>query len=111
MARFGAKTMKGSLLKSAVLPAAAILLTLWLLFVGVRSMTGAQNTEQLAAAQRAITRAAVQCYAFEGEYPPGIDYLKKHYGLMVDEEKYAIDYQCFASNIMPNITVIEKTNA
>ena len=53
----------------------------------------------------AIQRASVQCYAIEGRYPSSIDYLVENYGLQIDDKKYAVFYEGFASNIMPDITV------
>ena len=41
-------------------------------------------------------------------YPPDYEYLKDNYGIRVDEEKYAVFYSVFASNMMPDVTVIEK---
>lgn len=105
MARFGAKTAVFPL-KGMLLTIGSLLLAAVVLVNGVGSMSRTSQNEQLAAAEKAVRRAAVQCYAFEGIYPPGIDYLKNHYGLLVDSEKYNVDYQCFASNIMPDITVI-----
>ena len=58
-------------------------------------------------AEQAVRRAAVSCYAVEGAYPESYEYLKEHYGAMVDEENYAVFYEVFASNIMPDITVIQ----
>jgi hypothetical protein len=58
--------------------------------------------------ENSIKKAAVQCYALEGGYPPGIEYLQKHYGLLVDESKYFYHYEAFASNIIPIIKVFRK---
>ena len=60
------------------------------------------------AAEQAVRRAAVQCYAVEGIYPPDLGYMRDHYGLQVDEERYLVDYRCFASNLMPDITVLPR---
>ncbi|WP_330587181.1 hypothetical protein [Aminipila butyrica] len=66
-----------------------------------------QRTDQegAAALQQAIQRASVQCYAIEGRYPASVDYLVENYGVQVDTDKYAVFYEGFASNIMPDITV------
>lgn len=48
------------------------------------------------------------CYAAEGIYPPDLDYLKDHYGVQVDEERYTVFYSVFAENLMPDITVLEN---
>ena len=56
----------------------------------------------------ALRRAAVACYAAEGFYPPNVTYLVQHYGLQYDETAYKVHYEVFASNLMPEITVLEK---
>ena len=64
--------------------------------------------EALFSAKESILRGAINCYALEGVYPPDYEYLKENYGVRVDEEKYAVFYTVFASNIMPDVTVVEK---
>lgn len=56
----------------------------------------------------AVRRAVVTCYAAEGAYPAGLDYLKENYGLVYDEENYFVSYDAFASNVMPGIRVTER---
>ena len=58
--------------------------------------------------ETALHRAAVACYAAEGIYPPDLDYLCQHYGIQVDEDRYTVIYDAFASNLMPDITVLEQ---
>lgn len=55
-----------------------------------------------------LRRTAVACYGAEGFYPPNVSYMQTHYGLQYDEARYQIHYEIFASNLMPNITVVEK---
>jgi hypothetical protein len=50
----------------------------------------------------------VECYALEGRYPENVEYLIEHYNISVDESKYYVYYNVFASNIMPDITVAAK---
>ena len=54
-----------------------------------------------------MRRAAVACYAAEGIYPPTLEYLEEHYGVQVDRERYTVVYDVFASNLMPDVTVLE----
>ena len=75
------------------------------LFTQVSSVSGEAQTELV---EDAVRRAAVTCYAVEGAYPAGIEYLMRHYGLVYDEESYLVIYDAFASNIMPDIRVIER---
>lgn len=65
--------------------------------------TGERNQETL---RKAIARASVQCYAIEGRYPPSVEYLEDNYGVQIDHNKYNVFYDGFASNIMPEITVL-----
>ena len=62
--------------------------------------------EGLSLAEESIRRAAVQCYALEGAYPADLSYLVDRYGVSVDPERYFVDYQYTASNLMPDITVL-----
>ena len=55
-----------------------------------------------------VKRAAVQCYALEGYYPPTVQYLRDNYGLSYDENKYSVQYRFMGDNIMPDITVIQR---
>ena len=72
----------------------------------VRSGCGRTEDGELYIREHAIRRASVQCYAIEGRYPPSVEYLEEHYGIVVDSDKYAVFYDGFASNLMPDITVI-----
>lgn len=56
----------------------------------------------------AVRRSAVACYAAEGIYPPNLEYLEEHYGVQVDRERYTVMYEIFASNLMPDVTVLEN---
>ena len=58
--------------------------------------------------EESLRRSAVACYAAEGVYPPDLAYLEEHYGVQIDEKRFAVYYDAFASNMMPDITVLEK---
>jgi len=67
-----------------------------------------QSAEGKRQLEDALRRASVACYAAEGIYPPDLDYLREHYGIQIDETRYAVAYDVFASNLMPDITVLER---
>ena len=69
----------------------------------------ASDKEGLRLAEEAIRKAAVSVYALEGAYPATYEDLKAQSGIAVDEEKYIVQYEIFASNIMPEITVLDRT--
>lgn len=78
------------------------------LFVtGVIQFSGRADREGAQTLKNGIRRASVQCYAIEGRYPPSVQYLQDNYGVQIDEKRYYVFYNGFASNIMPEITVIE----
>lgn len=64
-----------------------------------------QGREQL---ETALRRGAAACYAAEGIYPADLSYLQEHYGIQIDEERYTVIYNAFATNLMPDITVLEN---
>ena len=55
-----------------------------------------------------IRRACISCYSLEGIYPPTLQYLEDNYGLQINDKHYAVFYDIFAENIMPDITVVIK---
>ncbi len=86
--------------------AAAVVLLLFL--TGLSNLDRDRSEEGRQQLEQALRRGAVACYAAEGIYPPDVEYLKDHYGIQVDEERYAVFYEVFASNLMPDITVLER---
>lgn len=102
--RYGEKTPWVRVLLSLALFAG---IALWMLF-GVREAAAAEAREGLRQAELAVRRAAVSCYALEGAYPSTYEDLKARSGIAVDEEKYKVFYEIFASNIMPEITVVRR---
>lgn len=60
------------------------------------------------AVKQAVLDSAIQCYAVEGAYPPNMTYLEENYGLLVDHAQYVISYECFASNVLPDVRVLSR---
>lgn len=97
------RALPGILASLGLFAAAALLLG-----YGVRDASRAADAEGLRIARESVRRAAVSCYAAEGRYPESYAYLRAHYGVRVDEQKYAVHYQVFAENLMPEIDVSER---
>ena len=97
------RQLGGGLVTAAV----ALAVLAWFLAAVAHLDTGRRDEgrQQL---EDAIRRSAVACYAAEGIYPPDLAYLEEHYGIQVDEARYTVDYTVFASNLMPDITVLEN---
>jgi hypothetical protein len=74
--------------------------------LGTRETDGRAAERQRARVEQAIRRAAVQCYALEGAYPPTLDYLKDHYGLCYDERRFVVYYKADGANLTPVVMVV-----
>lgn len=96
-------------MKQYILSIALFLCIVFIFSTGLNSMANTADGEGAKTLETAVNRACVQCYAIEGRYPPSVAYLEEHYGIQVDESKYIIHYSGFASNVMPDISVIKKT--
>lgn len=72
---------------------------------GLSSINKTTTEETLKMAQQSVTRATIQCYAIEGQYPPDVAYLEENYGLQINRDQYVVHYDSFASNLMPDISV------
>ncbi len=101
--RFGEKEKgQGGLIISVVI----FVLILAVFLYGINDVSAKSESESIKQLNTAVRHAVVHCYAEEGQYPPNIAYLEEHYGLQYDHSKYIIDYQSFATNVMPEISVI-----
>ena len=67
-----------------------------------------QEAESMKQLENSIRKATMTCYATEGVYPPTLEYLKKNYGIQIDESRFTVFYEGFAKNLMPEITVMEN---
>ena len=54
------------------------------------------------------TRAAQRLCLTQPAVTHHIRYLEDHYGLQIDTDRYTVYYDVFASNLMPDITVLEN---
>ena len=85
------------------------ILVLLCFLTAVKHLDAGQRDEGKHRLEEALHRAAAACYAAEGVYPPNLDYLLERYGIRYAEDYYTVLYQPVASNLMPDITVLERT--
>lgn len=107
MARFQYNKPKHSS-RNFVISLSIFLCVFFLFFYGLNSVSSRTDTEQKTSLENAIQRGITHCYAVEGFYPESLDYLKEHYGIAYDSDKFYVDYRTEGSNIMPDVTIIEK---
>ena len=72
-----------------VLLMAALLAGVWLLVSRVGNSSGEAQTKFVT---DAVRNAALTCYAVEGAYPNDVEYLREHYGLAYDQQRYLVRY-------------------
>lgn len=96
-------TMISTLTAIAVMVAVAILA-----YFSIDGFDKNTSGKSQTALENAIKKAAVQCYAIEGSYPPDLQYLADHYGIILNEDTYFYHYQVIGSNVMPDIIVLKK---
>ena len=76
----------------------------WLLVSRVETANDGAQTQFVV---DAVHNAALTCYAVEGAYPSSLEYLRAHYGLAYDQDRYRVTYNAIGSNLLPEIYVTE----
>ena len=99
---------KNSILAAILMPTVCVAVLLFFLS-GISNVSHSRDGEEKRRLEDAIRRNAVACYAAEGMYPPDLEYLEEHYGIQNIRERFDVIYQPIAENLMPDITVIEKS--
>ena len=66
------------------------------------------DSEEARIVEDAVREAVVTCYAVEGAYPDSVEYLRDHYRLAYDEERYMVNIKSFATNRAPDVYVVER---
>ena len=92
-----------------LLPILAFIVLFVLFLQGIGSVSESTLSKQQEGLETALERSISQCYAVEGSYPPSLEYLKQHYGLLYDEDSFFIDYEYYGSNLLPEVTVLRRT--
>ena len=82
--------------------------TAYAMNAGAARLNQGQEAESMKQLENSIRKATMTCYATEGVYPPTLEYLKKNYGIQIDESRFTVFYEVFAKNLMPEITVMEN---
>ena len=74
----------------------------------VNNITNKNSGRELQIVRDAVHNAALTCYAVDGMYPDDLQYLRDHYNLSYNEDRYHVFYEPMASNLMPSIKVAER---
>ena len=85
-----------------------VIALLAVVLLAIDRISGMQQREEAAMVRDAVHEAALTCYAVEGMYPDSVEYLREHYHLAYNEERFLVTFDAFASNKIPNIYVTER---
>ena len=85
----------------------AILCVLFCFMTALSNLNNGQSAEEKERLEEALSRAAVACYALEGAYPPDLEYLIENYNVQINTDRFTVKYELYASNLMPDITVLD----
>jgi len=89
--------------------ALAVFVAIVLVFcLAVDKVTSASDGAELKLVRDAVKNAALTCYAVEGAYPEDLEYLREHYQLAYDEERFLVTYIPFAPNVIPTIYITQR---
>ena len=98
-----------TLVKSIIIIVVPLLAAVLLVLASEKLGRG-QEGESLKQLENSVRKAVMTCYATEGVYPPGVDYLEDHYGIQIDHDRFNVFYEIFGDNVMPQITVMEVSD-
>lgn len=79
----------------------------WLI-IGLFGVDNVADEQELENVKSSIEKGVTMCYAIEGKYPDSIEYLRDNYGIVINEDKYIVHYECFADNIRPAVSILER---
>lgn len=94
--------------RSAPLITLVLLAAVLWFFTAVNELDGGQREQGRQQLEESLRRAAVAGYASQGEYPATLDELVTRSGIQINGERYVVFYEAFASNLMPDITVLVR---
>lgn len=73
-----------------------------------RAISDTLREQGVLSIRTSIINAAEQCYAIEGAYPSSLNQLMEQYGIRYDKSKYVVNYNVFAANVPPTVTVTAR---
>ena len=98
-------------LRAMVAPVICVVLALSVAIYGLGQAERSSRAEGLRMLEESLNRALVICYSIEGRYPESLSHIENNYGVFIDQTRYVVFYEIMASNVMPTIVVLERTES
>ena len=83
------------------------LIIMAMILFGLRQTEEANRAEGVRLLEESILRAVIHSYAVSGHYPESLQYIVENFGIHIDETRFLVHYDIFATNILPEILVFE----
>ncbi len=109
MNRFQKPNLGKRILQSVNFSILFFLAVIGIFLYGIATVSSGSTRDEKRILDEAIHKDIVHCYAVEGMYPPSLSYMEEHYGLTFDHDKFLVDYEPIGANIMPNVTILERS--
>ncbi|MBR6451452.1 MAG: hypothetical protein IKS87_01985 [Lachnospiraceae bacterium] len=109
MNRFQKPNLGKRMLQSVNFSILFFLTVIGIFLYGIATVSSGSTRDEKRILDEAIHKDIVHCYAVEGMYPPSLSYMEEHYGLTFDHDKFLVDYEPIGANIMPNVTILERS--
>ena len=81
------------------------LIIMVMILFGLRQTEAANRAEGVRLLEEGILRAVIHSYAVSGHYPESLEYIVENFGIHIDETRFLVHYNIFATNILPEIIV------
>ncbi|MCR5831568.1 MAG: hypothetical protein K6G67_05420 [Lachnospiraceae bacterium] len=107
--RFNRPSLKKRITESVNFSVFFFVIIIAIFLVGISFIASTSSKDQKDILTDAVSKDIIHCYAIEGYYPPSLSYIEDHYGLTYDKDKYLVDYVPVGDNIMPSVTILEKS--
>ena len=105
--RFVKKSLGKRIMESINMSVVFFVAIICVFVLGISLLSSKNGKDEKEILERALNKDIVHCYAVEGYYPPSIEYIEEHYGLVYNHDKYIVDYESIGNNIIPTVTIVE----
>lgn len=99
------KTKKGIPAPGIILTIVIFVIVAGILYGQIKNLSKEIEQSDADMLKAALENAVVTCYAIEGTYPESLEYIEEKYGVIIDREKYFVDYDNSLINMKPQISV------
>ncbi|MDE6208505.1 MAG: hypothetical protein K2M73_02390 [Lachnospiraceae bacterium] len=98
------KSIENSLLLTVIVFVAVIIF----FAIAFSNVTREVDSNEVKTLITALDNAVVTNYAINGVYPESLSEIEEKYGVIIDYDRFIVQYDIISTNIMPNISVFIK---